>query len=71
MPRNVGTIDQVVRFMIGLALIAYVSKDGIIMPGWIPAVVAGAVLLLTSIFEYCPLYSLLGVSTVGRLDRSV
>ena len=48
MRRNIGAIDQVICFMIGLALIAYVAKDGVIMPGWIPAVVVGAVLLLTT-----------------------
>ena len=28
MARNIGTIDQVIRGMLGLALIAYVGKDG-------------------------------------------
>jgi hypothetical protein len=33
MPRNIGTIDQVIRAMLGLALIAYIGKDGILTPG--------------------------------------
>lgn len=70
MPRNIGIIDQVIRFMLGLALIAYIAKDGVILPGGVPAVLAGAFLFATSIFEYCPLYGALGFTTVERVDRS-
>jgi Protein of unknown function (DUF2892) len=70
MRRNIGTIDQVIRFMLGLALISYVAKDGVISPGGVPAVLAGALLFVTSIFVRCPLYSLLGFTTIERVDRS-
>ena len=70
MRRNIGTIDQVIRAMLGLALVAYVVKDGALLPGGGPEALAGVYLFATGIFEYCPLYRLLGLSTVGRLDRS-
>jgi Protein of unknown function (DUF2892) len=71
MPRNIGTIDQVIRAMLGLALIAYIGKDGILTPGSCLALLAGIYLFATAIFSYCPFYSALGFTTFGRLDRSV
>jgi hypothetical protein len=71
MPRNIGTLDQVIRAMLGLALIAYVGKDGTLAPDSSLAVLAGIYLLATGIFLRCPLYRVLGFTTFGRLDRSV
>jgi len=71
MPRNIGTIDQVVRAMFGLALIAYVGKDGTVTPGSGLAMLAGIYLFATGIVMRCPFYSVLGFTTFGRLDRSV
>jgi Protein of unknown function (DUF2892) len=70
MPRNIGIVDQVVRAMLGLAVIAYFLKDGISAGGLGLAGVFGAYLLGTALFLYCPLYGVLGLSTYGRLDRS-
>lgn len=60
---NMGSIDRVARFIIGLALIAYAipigfAPSGGIWLGWI-----GLVPLATAILGSCPLYSLTGVST--------
>ena len=71
MPRNIGTIDQVLRAFLGLALIAYIAKDGIFVPGTALVVLTGVYLFATAIFSYCPVYSALGLTTIGRLDRSV
>jgi hypothetical protein len=73
MPRNsnIGTIDQVIRAMLGLALIAYIGKDGILTPGSCLALLAGIYLFATSILLRCPFYGVLGFTTFGRLDRSV
>jgi Protein of unknown function (DUF2892) len=70
MPRNIGTIDQVIRAMLGLALIAYVGKDGILTPDTVLALLAGIYLFATGILLRCPLYGALGFTTFGRLDRS-
>lgn len=59
---NVGSIDRILRIVLGLALIAwwYVS------PGmglrWLPLVL-GIVALGTGLMSTCPLYSILGIST--------
>jgi hypothetical protein len=71
MPRNVGTIDQVIRAFLGLAFIAYIGKDGTLTPASSLAVLAGIYLFATAIFLHCPFYNLLRVTTFGRLDRSV
>jgi len=70
MPRNIGKIDQVVRAFLGLALIAYIGKDGAFVPESGLAVLIGVYLFATAIFSYCPLYRALGLTTFGRLDRS-
>ena len=66
MNQNVGSLDKVLRIVIGLALIAYAiplgfPKTGYNWVGWI-----GVVPLATAIFGVCPLYSLVGVNTCPR-----
>ena len=68
---NMGTIDQVARAFLGLALIAYVANDGLLTPAAVLAILTGVYLLATGFFSYCPVYRALGLSTFGRLDRSV
>jgi hypothetical protein len=71
MTRNIGTVDLVIRSILGMALIAYFGKDGAVLTGSELAILAGAYLLGTGIFSYCPLYHVLGLTTYGRLDRLV
>ena len=71
MPRNIGIIDQAVRAMVGLAAIAYFLRDGFHVPALGLIGLFGAYLLATAIFVHCPLYGVLGLSTYGRLDKSV
>lgn len=66
---NVGTVDRVLRALVGLALLAmpFIPAASVALAGmgtwiWIlPAV--GAVLLLTALFRFCPAYRLLGIRT--------
>ncbi|HPF21954.1 MAG TPA: DUF2892 domain-containing protein [Hyphomonas sp.] len=55
---NEGTIDRVLRVIVGLVLIAIVFVGPKTPLGWI-----GLVPLLTGLAGTCPLYSLLGIST--------
>ncbi len=60
MKKNVGTLDQVVRIVLGIALLVYI----IVTPGpakWWGFI--GLIPLLTGIFGSCPVYTLLGVRT--------
>lgn len=63
MPVNVGTIDQYVRIVIGLALVAYALQDGLSIQGWHWAGLIGVVPLMTAFFRSCPLYAVIGYSS--------
>jgi hypothetical protein len=58
MNRNVGTIDRILRIVIGLALMGLAATGQVGLWGWI-----GAVPFLTGLISRCPAYSMLGVST--------
>lgn len=58
MSKNVGGIDRLARFALGMVLIAMTLTGFIGVWGWV-----GLVPLLTAVFSTCPLYSLLGVRT--------
>lgn len=55
---NVGAIDKIIRVVAGIVLIALAAIGTIGLWGWI-----GVVPLLTGLFNFCPLYSLLGINT--------
>ena len=63
MPANMGTIDQYVRIVLGLALIVYAFQNGLAIQGWHWAGLLGVVPLATAFFKSCPLYTALGIST--------
>jgi len=63
---NVGIIDRVLRVVAGIALIAFAL--GYIFPGtgwnWVGWI--GVVPILTGTLGWCPLYTVLGMSTCPR-----
>jgi len=61
MNANVGTVDRVMRIIIGLALISLVFIGPQTPWGWI-----GIVPLATALVRWCPLYTLLGINTCNR-----
>jgi len=63
MPVNVGTIDQYVRIVVGLALLAFAFQDGLSIEGWHWAGLVGLPLLATAFFRSCPLYTAIGFSS--------
>ena len=63
MPVNMGTIDQYVRIVLGLALIAYALQDGLSIQGSHWAGLICLVLLGTAFFKSCPLYQAMGIAT--------
>jgi len=63
MTKNLGTLDQAVRVIVALAVGALILAGTLT---GLAAIILGAVaivLVLTSIFTFCPLYALLGLST--------
>jgi ABC-type polysaccharide/polyol phosphate export permease len=55
---NVGTIDRVLRIVVGLGLLSLVFFGPKTNWGWI-----GVVPLLTALIGFCPAYSILGIRT--------
>jgi hypothetical protein len=71
MSRNVGRVDQYVRIVVGLALVAFAFQDGLAIQGWHWVGLAGFVLLVTAFLRSCPVYSVLGMSTCEhRINRT-
>jgi hypothetical protein len=66
MSKNVGGIDKVLRIIVGLVLIAYAIPLGFPQTGWNWVGWIGVVPLLTAMFNFCPLYSLVGMNTCPR-----
>jgi len=63
MEKNVGSVDSVIRVMIGLVLLFAAAA---LAPKWIlsaVAVLVALVLLYTALSERCPLYGLFHCST--------
>ncbi len=56
--KNVGSIDRILRIVVGLGLISLVFVGPQTPWGWI-----GVVPLLTAAISFCPLYTLLGIRT--------
>lgn len=61
MPTNVGSIDRVLRIIVGLVLISLVFVGPMTPWGWI-----GVVPLATALIGYCPAYSILGMNTCAK-----
>ena len=58
--RNEGTVDRVLRIIVGAGLLSLVFVGPQTAWGWI-----GVVPLATGIVGNCPVYSLLGINTCG------
>ncbi len=67
MTANVGSIDRVLRIVLGLVLIAlpFLSNMALFASGTatVIAVVVGLVLIATSAMRFCPLYRIFGIRT--------
>ena len=59
--KNVGTIDRVVRIVVGLALLAGFFLNAEAAYRWLYLI--GLVPLATGIFGSCAIYSLIGINT--------
>jgi hypothetical protein len=56
--KNVGSIDRILRIVVGLGLISLVFVGPQTPWGWV-----GIVPLLTAVISFCPLYTLIGIRT--------
>jgi len=63
MNKNVGSLDRILRIVVGLVLIAYAIPLGFPQTGWNWVGWIGLIPIATAFLGICPAYSLLGVST--------
>jgi len=63
MNTNVGTIDRVVRIVVGVLLIAFAIPVGFPSTGWNWICWIGVVPIVTAVVGYCPAYSIFGLSS--------
>ncbi len=68
MKKNVGTIERIIRALIGIAALAAYFLGMATGTLGIVAVVVGVVLLGTAAIGWCPPYALLGISTAKSSD---
>jgi sugar phosphate permease len=67
MKENVGTVDRSLRVVFGIALffVGWLGDDGALS---MVLLVVGLVLIVTGLMSHCPIYSIMGKSTVEEPD---
>ena len=65
MKANVGGLDRTLRVIAGLVLIALAAMGTIGWWGWL-----GVIPLVTGLFSFCPLYTLLGFNSCPVRSKS-
>jgi hypothetical protein len=58
MPTNVGSVDRILRIIVGLGLLAIVFVGPQTPWGWL-----GLIPLVTAFIGFCPAYTLFGIRT--------
>lgn len=61
MNKNEGTIDRILRIIVGFALLSIVVVGPQTPWGYV-----GLIPLITGLIGYCPLYSILGICTLKK-----
>lgn len=65
MKQNIGSLDRILRVVLGLVLIGLAATGKVGVWGWV-----GVVPLATAAIGWCPLYALFGWSTCAMKDKS-
>jgi hypothetical protein len=66
LPTNVGTIDRLIRIVLGIGLAAIALGASLAAPLLVVVLLAAAIALVTGAIGFCPLYFVLGISTAGN-----
>jgi hypothetical protein len=64
MIKNMGTIDRLARTFVAVVLAILIFTGVVHGAGLIISSVLGFFLLATSIFSFCPLYTIVGIHTL-------
>jgi hypothetical protein len=60
MKLNVGTVDKIIRYLLGAAIIG----AGLYFKNWLGLI--GVVLIATALIGWCPIYLPFGISTIVK-----
>ncbi len=63
MKKNMGNIDRVIRILFALVVVILAVTKVITGTGAIVLLILGAILLITSLINFCPIYLALGINT--------
>jgi hypothetical protein len=67
MTANIGSIDRIVRIILGIVLLAAPFLSGMALftstTATVISVILGVVMLATSSMRFCPLYRIFGIRT--------
>ena len=64
--KNVGTIDRVIRFIVGIALLAAFALNMVTAPLSYLVLLIAIIALVTGAVGTCPAYSVMGINTIGK-----
>lgn len=59
--KNIGSLDRILRIVIGIVVLSLVFIGPKTMLGYI-----GLVLIVTAFINFCPLYAMLGLKTCSK-----
>ena len=67
MTQNVGSVDKIIRLVLGIILLALgIFQLGIASLWGILAVIVGVVLIVTALIKFCPIFKILGINSNGN-----
>ncbi len=66
MEKNVGSTDKLIRWIVGLGLLSMIFW---VNGSWRWIGLIGFVPILTGSINFCPLYSIIGISTAKKQDQ--
>ncbi len=62
--QNEGTLDRIIRVVLGVALGAAFAAGAVAAPLSYVALIVAALLVVTGLAGFCPLYRVLGLRTI-------
>ena len=60
---NVGHIDRMIRFVLGIVSLAIAGLTALPVWGTVIALVVGTIALLTGVMGFCPAWKFFGINT--------
>lgn len=66
MKKNMGSTDKSIRLIIAVILVSLYFSESVTGTWGIVGLVVAAIMVLTSLINFCPLYGVLGINTGSR-----